>query len=261
MQGIQQNTAESTRLKALRGIPGISERMASRMVYGRSGVMDDEDPSVLRSALADYLKTPSREAAARAIEAGANLNQFPDRFLGVEQGPNGELPIKQPTPARGTPEYYDMLREEGDIGTERLQREAPIRARASADNRAPQRRRTGRVTGPKGEIGLLDLDTGEVDWTGEMGARPGGSSIYEDMMEARRVRADTSASAAPTPWPVPLARAAPAEQAPTQAPVVPDQEITLATAARNRLKARGVKNITIEMLRAEMNAIGSSRGR
>jgi hypothetical protein len=262
--GVQQNTEESTRMGALKGIPGITPRMAARMVYGRTGVMDDEDPSVLRSALAEYVRTPSRDAASRAIEAGANLNQFPDRFLGVERGPTGELPIRPEAPVRGTPPYYDMLRQEGNIDTEQLQREAPIRAEATAEYRQPQRKRTAKVTGPQGEIGLIDLDTGQVDWTGEMGAKPGGTSILDSMLSqpggapAGPAGVSPDATAAPRGRPAPVV--APAGPAAPGAAPAGDAERQAFTVAYRSLRARGVKSPTSQQVRAEM-AGGAPRGR
>lgn len=140
-EAVKQSTAEQTRVAALARVPGISSSMASRMVYGRSGVLDPEgNASEMRQRIAEYIQNPSREAAARAIQAGANLNQFPDRFARVQQDPQGgELPIRPEAPIEGTPEWYDMKRKLGTIETDQYQREADIRARAAAVSPAVDR--------------------------------------------------------------------------------------------------------------------------
>lgn len=131
--GVAQNTEESTRMEALKRIPGLSPRQASRMVYGRTGVMDEADPSVMRTALSEYLRAPSREAAARAIEAGASANTFPDRYF---------LPEGEAEPRRGSPEYMAMrraeLEQQAEVQTAALERQAPIRADATAAARVPR---------------------------------------------------------------------------------------------------------------------------
>lgn len=241
-RGVAQNTEEATRMEALKRIPGLTPRQASRLVYGRTGVMDEEDPSVLRTALSEYLRTPSREAAARAIEAGASANTFPDRFF---------LPEGEAEPRRGSPEYMAMrraeLEQQAEVETEALGRQAPIRARASAEARPEPRARVSRVTGPNGEIGILNLDTQEVDWTGEMGAKPGSSgSMLDDLL-------------APPKPAAPMAAPAAAPES-TATSLVPDENERQAfTMAYRALRARGVKDPTAAQVRAEM--AGGGRGR
>ena len=253
---VKESTAESTRVESLSRVPGISRQMASRMVYGRSGVLDPEgDASELRQALAEYVRKPSREAGARAVAAGANLNPFLDRFLADGE----ERPVQPDAPVRGTPEYYDMLRREGEMDTEQLTREAPIRERTRAAYRAPVRERMSKVTGPQGEIGLLNLDTGEVEWTGEMGAKVGGDSVLDQMLAARRVPAGGPAAPPAAESTRPAPRIAPAS-APVAAPVVSAEQEQSLRAAYRALTARGVRNPTLEQVHAEM-ASGAGSGR
>ena len=154
-EATRQVSAEQTRLQALRNIPGMSPLMASRIVFGRSGMEDaDVDPVSLRGTIAEYVRNPTREAAARAISAGADLNKFPDRFLAPE-GTFG--------PTRGTPQYEDMLRREGDIELETLRKAAPIRAEATAAARAPTRDRTELRQLKDGTIVRVNLETGTYE--------------------------------------------------------------------------------------------------
>lgn len=154
------NRAERQRIGDLQEIPGITPRMASRMVLGRA---IDENPDELRRVLEEYVRSPSRESAARAIGAGADLNKFPDRFmLGDDQTP----------PVRGTPAYEQMLEREDRMRTEHDIEADERRLRMAATLRPEPRDRYRSVKGPRGEIGRQDLDTGEVEWSGQMGAPP-----------------------------------------------------------------------------------------
>ena len=178
---VKESTAESTRVESLSRVPGISRQLASRMVYGRSGVLDPEgDASELRQALAEYVRKPSREAGARAVAAGANLNPFLDRFLADGE----ERPVQPERPVEGTPEYYDMLRKRSDIETEQVRREAPFRASVNAAFRVPPKPNWRGITkevlvttkgadGKKDEVNLVtkygrqNLDTNTIEWEGE----------------------------------------------------------------------------------------------
>lgn len=98
----KQNTEQQSRYNTLKTIPGISPTMAARIVFGRSNVDDADDPSEMRSALARFVDSPSRDTASAAVRAGAALNTFPDRFLGGAE----------PAPTRGTPEWFQMREQE-----------------------------------------------------------------------------------------------------------------------------------------------------
>jgi hypothetical protein len=107
-------SADKVRYDALLKTPGISPRQAARLVYGKGDILnepDPNDPNDMHAALANYVRQPSREAAAHAIQVGANLNQFPDRFLAVQRNRDGsEMPERPQAPVEGTPEYDDFLR-------------------------------------------------------------------------------------------------------------------------------------------------------
>lgn len=233
-EATREGSAQQVRLAQLQRIPGVTPRMASRMVLGRTGVQDEGDPSELRAALAEYLRRPSRETAAAAVSVGANLNQFPDRFAG---DPGYAVP-----PVRGTPEFEQMLRREGDIQADVLERTAPIRANATAATRATTRDRVTRATLEDGTIVSINLDTGEMrpvtGASGEPARAPktGKVSLLDQMLNQ----------------PADGVRAAPAN-----APAAADTgnveaEQAAFMAAYRRLRARGVKNITGQMVRAEM---------
>lgn len=121
-EATRQTTAESQRLENLKKVPGITPTMAARIVYGRTGMEDPEgEKTALRTALGAYLANPSREAAVAAVQAGADLNPFMDKFLRDEPR----------VPVRGTPEYMAMRQQE-------LEQEDAIseRARAASDERS-----------------------------------------------------------------------------------------------------------------------------
>lgn len=132
--GEAQNAEDRTRLAGLQRIPGITPRMASRMVMGRTGVLDEGDPSELRDALSEYLRQPSRDAAARAVAAGANLNQFPDRFEAIRHDPSTgmEMSARPQAPVPGTAEWYTMRDRDRQNEEEWSVREIQARAAASA---------------------------------------------------------------------------------------------------------------------------------
>lgn len=179
-QGIQETTANRQRFDSLKTIPGISERMASRMVYGRGQPLDDADPSALRSAIATYVAQPTRENAAEAVRHGANMNQFPDRFLPVIGDPlhGGE---RETGLQRGTPEYLDAIRQEDDMRTENDIRAARRRAEFSAEFRPEARTRKSKIKEKgTGRVGVLDLDTGEVEWTDATEAPAGKAPSWLD---------------------------------------------------------------------------------
>ena len=75
--GAEQTAADQARYDALRRLPGFSDRMAAREVYGRSGIMDMPDPHDTRAALAAYMQHPSRDTAANVLTQGGNASIFP----------------------------------------------------------------------------------------------------------------------------------------------------------------------------------------
>lgn len=123
---------DRTRYDALQRIPGVSQRDARRIVYGRSGVLDEpdaSDPNDMHTALAAYLQDPSIERAAHAVQVGASPGQFPSSVMFKHD--NRTLTRPADAPVQGTPEYYDMLQKDEDIRT----RGAEQRYRANADYR------------------------------------------------------------------------------------------------------------------------------
>lgn len=125
-----QLSADKTRYQGLQNIPGITPKMAARMVYGRSGVMDEPEPDQMRSAMAEYLRNPTRESAARAVQIGVDANKFPDRFLSVRRDPKGgELPLHPDPLVRGTPEYEAAFDREEGIRAKYNMQEREITAR------------------------------------------------------------------------------------------------------------------------------------
>jgi len=266
---LKDTTAQSARIDALKRIPGITPAMASRMVFGRTGLEDiDGEQTALRTALADYVKTPGRDTAARAVQAGASLNQFPDRFL------SGEASV----PVRGTPEYMAMrqaeLDQEAEAQMRLLEWTLPMRTEASVMSRAPQRDRLSRVVGPNGEIGVMNLDTQEVDWTGQMGAKPRGSSMLDQLIAQRGTPVAGAPVGVPVGQPVAPPAAAPAGRPAPAAPVAPvapagrsagapdtdgGAERQAFSEAYRRLRGRGIRNPTLEQVKAEMMG-GAPRG-
>jgi hypothetical protein len=129
-------SADKVRYDALLKTPGISPRQAARLVYGKGDILnepDPNDPNDMHAALANYVRQPSREAAAHAIQVGANLNQFPDRFLAVQRNRDGsEMPERPQAPVEGTPEYDDFLRRSTRIREDESIRGMGERARIQA---------------------------------------------------------------------------------------------------------------------------------
>lgn len=135
LQATAQDSADQTRYNAIQGIPGIDARTAARMVYGRSGVLDNPDPDAMHAALSNYIANPTRDTAAAAVRAGASLNQFPDRFLPVKSSPGGgELPERPAAPVPGTPEYFQMQQQLEDMRVAGVKSEIAARAGATAAN-------------------------------------------------------------------------------------------------------------------------------
>lgn len=162
-EATKEAAAERTRYEALQKMPGFSPRQAARLVFGRGDVIDTDES---RQALAAYVRQPSRESAATAIESGASPYSVPFTS-GFD--PSGER-------ARpGTQAYVDMqlekFREESSVREERAKREAELRASL----RPEARDRMTEVTGPNGEIGRYNLDDNKVDWSGARGPKPGGT--------------------------------------------------------------------------------------
>ncbi len=148
--GTAANAADRTRYEALQRIPGIKQRDAAKIVYGKTGVLDQPDPTDpndMHTALARYLREPTRENAALAVQVGAQPGQFPSRFAPVKSAPGGgELPEHPLAPIEGTPEYYEMLQKREDIQTQGVEarQAAAIAARAAAAGGAGAKPMTGR---------------------------------------------------------------------------------------------------------------------
>jgi hypothetical protein len=120
---------EKTRYEALQRIPGVRPRDAAKMVYGHA-FYEDQDTSELHTALAAYTRDRTQENMARAVQAGANLNEF-----GAPRFDRSGRAIEQPlAPVRGTPEDLAAFQAEEDIRVGGAERE--IKARAEA---APQK--------------------------------------------------------------------------------------------------------------------------
>lgn len=125
-------TAEQTRYDALQKIPGVKPRDAAKIVYGLTQP-DPNDP--MHTALATYLRTPTRETAAAAVQLGASLNQFPDRFGRIKQDAmGGELPERPVAPVFGSSEYFDAIQKEEDIRVAGEERKIKLRAAESPAN-------------------------------------------------------------------------------------------------------------------------------
>lgn len=171
--GTAATTAQDVHYQALQKIPGISQKQASKLVYGRDRILDEGEDDAVRQANAAYTRNPSRETAADAVALGAKMNEFPDRFLKMNTDGSGyDQPLKPPTPARGSEDYYRMLDRERGIQSRYRQEETDARLTQAADLKPDQRDRYRTVYGPKGEIGRQDLETNDVEWSGAMGRRP-----------------------------------------------------------------------------------------
>lgn len=149
------------KLRDLMSIPGVNQKMASRMVYGRemASVVNEERQTGMSTALAAYLKNPSAETVAAAVAAGASLNQFPDRIIAKMTG----TPM---APERGTPEYEAMIGREDRMRTDNDIDATGRRLKLAAELRPEARDRAWKVKERgTGRVGVLNPDTGEVDWT------------------------------------------------------------------------------------------------
>jgi len=127
---ISQNRQDSTRFAALTQVPGIDARAAARLVYGRSGILDQPDPQATDAALAEYTRNPSAETAAAALRAGASTNNF--RYLqDLEpdpRNPGGAFTTRPKPPVPGTPEYDALRQREEDIRIAGQEKEIKLRA-------------------------------------------------------------------------------------------------------------------------------------
>ena len=124
--GARETAQNKAKYDSLVAIPGISQKNAARIVYGRSGIMDADEEDSYKAAMSDYMRVAgsgdpaaARAAASKVLEHGGSLDMFRDRFMGEEK------PTFQKT------------------------------------------------TGPHGEIGRMNMLTGEVEWSGEVGVDAG----------------------------------------------------------------------------------------
>lgn len=156
--------SDRTRYDALQKMPGFSPRQAARLVYGRGDVIDTDES---RKALADYVREPSRDTAATAIERGASPYAVP-----FTQGfdPTGAERARP-----GTQAYLDMelkkFREEESLRAERSQREIQLRDSLRDGN---QRSRTYKYIGKDNKEHVVDLDTGKEVSVSPTEVRPTG---------------------------------------------------------------------------------------
>jgi hypothetical protein len=144
-----EGSAQKTRYENLSRMPGFTPRQAAKVVYGRGDAFDENDAA---AALAQYVRQPSREAAATAIERGAN--QFSSLF---NEGFGPEGGRARP----GTQQYVDMQ-------LEKFKQEQAIRAeqdermiRLRAEVRPAAKARTYRYVGEDKKVHVINLDTGE----------------------------------------------------------------------------------------------------
>ncbi len=128
--GLQQNRQDSTRFAALTAVPGIDSRMAARLVYGRSGIMDRPDPMDTDSALAAYAANPSSDTAAAALKAGASANTFGylNELEPDPRHPGGSFVTRPKAPVPGTPEYDALEQRREDIRVGGISKEIKLRA-------------------------------------------------------------------------------------------------------------------------------------
>lgn len=151
-EATKQNAADRTRYQALLKMPGLTPGQAARLVYGRGQPLDTEEKQhEMEGALADYVRNPSREGAAGAIEHGANPYVFNPGF-GIAIGSAPRAPV------RGSPEYLAAMKEEEAIRGERATREIELRDKLKE---AGVKSRTYRYTGEDKRIHVIDLDTGK----------------------------------------------------------------------------------------------------
>lgn len=114
---LTEDSHDSTRFQALQQVPGIDARTAARLVYGRSGVLDNPDPLATDAALAEYTRNPNAQTAAAAVAQGAKLNNFSylDQLQPDPANPSGNFVPRPLAPVPGTPAYYDMQQKLEDM--------------------------------------------------------------------------------------------------------------------------------------------------
>lgn len=96
----QDAAVRSRNAESLGRMDAQAEANRAQMLAAEAEKAGDGDPAkMLRQRLAEYVRQPSRQAAAEAVRAGANLNLFPDRYAGE---PGYAAP-------EGTPEYYQNV--------------------------------------------------------------------------------------------------------------------------------------------------------
>lgn len=142
--------ANKVRYESLKKIPGIGDRGAARQVYGRA--YDEQDKTEKAAAMAEYVRNPSREAAAKVIEIGGELPFPSDLFTKPHEN---ELQHRDQGPAYGTPEYMDYWNKMQDVSEARQNRQIEARgeqARLTQSQRKPGMRR------------FLDSRTGQEYW-------------------------------------------------------------------------------------------------
>lgn len=163
-QANAEEEANKVRYESLRKIPGIGDRGAARAVYGRA--YEDADETERAKLQADYLRNPSREAAARVIEAKGTM-QFPSELFTKPH--EGELDYREPAPQYGTPEYMAAWREMQGRRSEDSLAAIEARGEQSRMSRAMTPRERLSVDEDGYEY-ILDMDTLERTYTG--GRRP-----------------------------------------------------------------------------------------
>lgn len=114
---LTEDSHDSTRFQALQQVPGIDARQAARIVYGRSGVLDNPDPMATDAALAEYTRNPNAQTAAAAVAQGAKLNNFSylDQLQPNPANPSGNFVPRPQAPVPGTQAYYDMQQKLEDM--------------------------------------------------------------------------------------------------------------------------------------------------
>lgn len=244
-RGLAENAESKTRYDSLRNIPGIGERMASRLVYGRGTVPGDGEPTPLSEALATYVDRPGRDTAAEAVRHGASLNSF-DAFL----------------PARGltagTDAAFDWFKREDDYRTQNDMKARRASIDEAAAARPDPKKRTQKITEKgTGRVGLLDMDTGEVDWTNAV-TNPGGKpeSMVDKLLRERAEKAGGGTPAAPAAGAPAVPAAAPSKVPsgaadPSGTPLDDGFQQQLEE-AYTALRQRGVVNPSPAALRAEI---------
>lgn len=162
-----QNTADTTRFDALRKIPGVGDKGAARMVYGRA--YEEADKNAQSKLLSDYIRNPSREAAAAYVESGGPGAPFPDELFKRQH--ENELQYREPGPQYGTEEYF--------ANWQKMQGEKEGSQSRLLDQRSQDRQREAQMrpdkfsfrTDDMGRVIAMDPEDGSWFYTGATGAQ------------------------------------------------------------------------------------------